>query len=172
MHAQATSMSPTTRTNNLAYGATLSQELGSWSPERPRIKTTMYKLVGKSLLDLIPKSLDPKLTHRANTADMLDSSEWGVPVEPTLAPTDPTPTLTTGSSPTVPTWHPDEDDLHLPVFLDWMDINTQIQQSDPLNLAADLELSDSSPDRDSKNKEEEHGVSLLEHLLCIISTYH
>ena len=160
MHAQAASASPTTRTTNLPSVATLSQELGSGSPHRPRIKTPIRKLVGKSLLDLTPKSLDPKLTRRANTADMPDPSELWAPVEPVLAPTNPPPTLTIGSSPTVPTWHPYEDYLHLPVFLDLMDINTQIQQSDPLNLAADLELSDSSPDRDSTDKEEEHVLNL------------
>ena len=116
--------------------------------------------MGKSPLDLTPKSLDLKLTHLANTADMPDPSEWGVPVQPTLAPTDPPAILTTGSSPTVPTWHLDEDYLQLPVCLDPGDINIQIQQADLLNLVADLELSKLCCHPDSTDKEEEHVLDL------------
>ena len=121
MHAQAALGSPTTRTTNLPYGATLSQKLGRESPDRPRLKTTIHKWVGKSPLDCTPQSLDMKHTHQANTADMPDPSEWGVPVQPNLAPTNPSATLPTGSSPTVPTWHLGENYLQLPGFMDPVD---------------------------------------------------
>ena len=69
----------------------------------------------------------------------------------------------------MPTWHLDEDYLQLPVFREPVeDFNTQIQQSDPLDLAADLELSGSSPHPDSTDKEEEHILTQSSLFACLL----